>query len=69
MPSAARRSLWLKMNTSHGRAYTLSDNFGWLAKLFRNALKGGLAVPLHRHAVVGRNAHKWPKEVSDQNYN
>ena len=66
MPSAARRSLWLKMDTSHGRAYTLSDNFGWLAKIFRNALKGGLAVPLHRHAVVGRNAHKWPKEVSVQ---
>ena len=64
MPSAARRSLWSKMDTSYGHAYTLSDNFGWLAKLFRNALKGGLAVPLHRHAVIGQNAHKWPKEVS-----
>ena len=64
MPSAARRSLWSNMDTSHGHAYTLSDNFGWLAKLFRNALKGGLAVPLHRHAVVGQDACKWPKDVS-----
>ena len=63
MPSAASRSLWKNTDTSYGTAYTLSHNFGWLADLFRQALKGGLAVPFARHVVCGENAPKWPKEV------
>ena len=64
MPSAASRSLWLNMDTSHGSAFTFSDTFGWLAVIFRKALKGGLSVPLHRHAVCGQDANNWPKQVS-----
>ena len=48
IPGVAYRVMWKHYSTKVNSPFSFAPEYGWIAKDIRDAIQGGLCVPLHR---------------------
>ena len=63
LPGYAERVMWSMYDTSENKPFTFSEKFGFVNKLLRDSLKGGLSCVFKRHVEINSEEEKYSKCV------
>ena len=63
LPGIAERVLWRMYDTSENKPYSFSDKFGFINKILRESMAGGLSCVFKRHIEVNADDEKYSKCV------
>ena len=63
LPGISERVLWRMYDTTENRPYSFSEKYGFVSKILRESMTGGLSCVFKRHVEINSSDDKYPNSV------